>query len=360
MHNKNKQRAIGNVDVCLSNRIDSLRFLLIVFVVFIHNHITEVNFADRAEIYEIPLYVEKIRYLFSQIIARVAVPLFFLISGYLLYVKETDYTMIIKKKCRTILLPYILWNVLSVIFYFVAQSFSFTKPYFANILIRNFGIIEWLDVFRCPLVYQFWFLRDLFILFLLCKILKKLVDIFPFATFVALCLLWVNNINIYIVSNEALLFFVLGYYSVKYSLDYKKLDGIKSIDIAVVYLTGITVELFFSEYVPTIHKINIIVGSIVLIKTSYYFIRNAKIKNILIRLEPYAFFVYAIHEPYLTVLKKLSVRIIPMRGGWILLQYFGIAFLGIIIFLGIGVAVKRLFPKLYGILTGGRDIKNKV
>jgi fucose 4-O-acetylase-like acetyltransferase len=332
-------------------------------VVFIHNYVTEVNFTDKTEIYEIPFYVEKIRYLISQIIARVAVPLFFLISGFLLYIIETKYATTLKKKCRTILLPYILWNILSIIFFFAAQSFSFTKPYFVNNIIRNFGVIDWIDVFigkftalrkyQYPLVYQFWFLRDLFILYLLYIVIKKIVDKFPFSAFVILCLLWLNNINI-IISNEALLFFTLGYYVVKYSLDYKKLDAIKLVDIIVVYITTITIELFFSKYVPTVHKINIIVGSIIFIKLTNYFIQNIKVNKMLIWLEKYAFFVYAIHEPCLTIMKKLSVKIIPMKGCWILLQYFGIAFFGIIIFLIAGIIIKKLFPKTYSILTGGR------
>lgn len=353
-----------NVDSILSKRINSLRFLLIVFVVFIHNYVTKVNFSDGTEIYEIPLYVEKTRYLISQIIARVAVPLFFLISGFLHYIKETKYATTLKKKCRTILLPYILWNILSILFFFVAQSFSFTKPYFINNIIRNFSIIDWVDVFigkftalreyQYPLVYQFWFLRDLFILYLLYIFIKKIVDKFPFSTFVILCLLWVNNIKIYILSNEALLFFTLGYYIVKYSLDYKKLDAIKLMDILLVYIATITIELFLSEYVPTVHKINIIIGSIVFIKLTNCFIQNIKINNMFIWLGKYAFFVYAIHEPCLTIMKKLSVKIVPMKGWWILLQYFGIVFFGIIIFLIIGIIVKKLFPKIYGILTGGR------
>jgi surface polysaccharide O-acyltransferase-like enzyme len=308
--------------------------------------------------------VEKIRYLISEIIARVAVPLFFLISGFLLYAKETKYVTILKKKCRTILIPYILWNVLAVIFYFTAQSFSFTKPYFVNNIIGNFEFIDWVDVFigkftelrkyQYPLVYQFWFLRDLFILYLLYKLIKKLVDLFPFGTFVILCLLWLNNINIYVVSNEALLYFTIGYYIIKYSLNYKTLDNLKLFDVLMIYIVTIIIELFFIKYVPTIHKINVIVGGIVFIKLTYYFVQNIRINNMLTWLEGYAFFVYAIHEPCLTIMKKLSVRIIPMEGGFVLLQYFGVVFLGIIIFLGVGIIIKKLVPKLYGILTGGR------
>ena len=131
----------------LSKRINSLRFLLIVFVVFIHNNPITVNFSGGVETYIIPIYVKIIRELISNIIARIAVPLFFLISSYLLYSKESKFIPVLKKKSRSILLPYIIWNILAIIFFYVAQSFNFTKPYFANIIIRDFSLIDWIDAF---------------------------------------------------------------------------------------------------------------------------------------------------------------------------------------------------------------------
>jgi fucose 4-O-acetylase-like acetyltransferase len=356
-----KQPAL-NVDI--AKRINTLRFLLIVFVVFIHNNPTEVNFADGTEIYTIPTYVNIIRELISNIIARIAVPLFFLISGYLLYAKETKFFTVLRKKCRTILLPYISWNVLAIIFYYTAQSVSFTKSYFATIIIRNFNILDWIGAFTgksglfaekgMPLVYQFWFLRDLFILNLSFIGIKKLVDRFPFGTIFMLLVLWTSRINIYIVSTEALLFFTLGYYVIKYSLNYKKFDNIKNHDVFIIYIITIILELFFINYMPIIHKINIIIGSIFCIKLTYYFIQNENIYNKLLWLEKYAFFVYAVHGIALAIMQKLSVKIIPMRDGWILLQYFSVNIIGIIIFVLIGVIIRKLFPKLYGALTGGR------
>jgi len=352
------------VEEKLSKRIISLRFLLIVFVVFIHNNPTEVNFATGTEIYNIPVYVSIVRELISNIIASVAVPLFFLISGYLLYAKDEKFITVLKKKSRTILLPYIIWNILAVLFFFTAQTFDFTKPYFANIIIRNFKPIDWIDVFvgkfttgrqyQYPLVYQFWFLRDLFILNLLFVGIKKLIDRFPFGTVFIFFLLWISGINICIVSTEALLFFSSGYYVVKYSLDYKAFDGIKIYDIITIYLLTIAGELFFREKLPIIHQINIIIGSILLIKLTLYFINNERIYKRLEWLEKYAFFVYAVHGILLAIMQKLSVRIIPMRGGWLLLQYFGVSIIGIIIFVIMGMILRRLFPKIYGILTGGR------
>ncbi|MDR3171037.1 MAG: acyltransferase [Treponema sp.] len=353
-----------SIDENVSKRINSLRFLLIVFVVFIHNNPTEVNFASGTEIYTIPVYIAKIRHLVSGIIAAVAVPLFFFISGFLLYAKETTFMSVLKKKSRTILVPYIIWNILVALFLFVAQSFSFTKPYFAQNIIRNFGLLDWIDVFvgkftqlrknQYPLVYQFWFLRDLFILNLLFLGIKKLIDRFPFGTCILFFILWIAGINIYLVSTAALFYFSLGYYVIKYQVSYKKIDAIKRDDILLVYLITIVIELFLKEYVPIIHSINIVVGSIFFLKLTYYFIRNEKIYRTLAWLEKYAFFVYAIHGILLAVLQKLSVQIIPMHGGWILLQYFSVTILGILLFLTIGIIVRKITPKIYALLTGGR------
>jgi fucose 4-O-acetylase-like acetyltransferase len=362
--NREQQAPLIPIDNELSKRINSLRFLLIVFVVFIHNNPTEVNFVGGTEVYTIPAYVNIIRELISNIISRIAVPLFFLISGYLLYSKEKKFLVVLKKKSRTILLPYILWNILAIIFFYVAQSFTFTKPYFATIIIRNFTFMDFIGAFTgksgffaikgMPLVYQFWFLRDLFILNLLFITIKGLVDRFPFGTIFLFFVLWTSGINIYIVSTEALLFFTLGYYVIKYSLNYKNLDDIKNHDIIVIYIITIILELYFIQYVPIIHKINIIIGSVLGIKLTYHFINSVIVYNKLLWLEKYAFFVYAIHGIALAVIQKISVKIIPMHDGWILLQYFSVNIIGIIIFVLIGVIIRKIFPKIYGILTGGR------
>jgi fucose 4-O-acetylase-like acetyltransferase len=355
---------VVSVNKNISKRIHSLRFLLIVFVVFIHNNPTRVNFAGGTEIYIIPGYVNITRLLISNIIAGTAVPLLFLISGYLLYIKETRFIAVFKKKNKTILLPYILWHVLVVLFYYIAQSVSFTKPYIASVVVREFSEMDWLGSFTgkagffsgggVPLVYQFWFLRDLYILSLAFIGIKKLADKFPLGTLVLCIILWTYEINIYLVSSEALLFFTLGYYIVKYAPDFKELDGIKMYDITGIYIITILLELFFKGKIPVIHKINIIIGSILFIKLTENFIKNERVYNQLAWLEKYTFFVYAVHGVGLAAMQKISVKIIPMHDGWILVQYFSVNIIGIIIFVIMGVTVKKLFPQIYGILTGGR------
>jgi surface polysaccharide O-acyltransferase-like enzyme len=341
--------------------------LLIVFVVFIHNTAINrgVNFSTGTEIYQIPGYVQKIAELVSSFTC-VAVPLFFILSAYLLYSRESSFVNNLKKKCRTIIMPYFLWIILTITFLFIVQSFSFTKIFFATTIIRNFTIMDWIQAFlgkfnsgrppthHHPLVGQFWFLRDLIILNVFFIGLKRIIDKFPAGTFVLLLILWIADPNIYIINTGALLYFSIGYYIVKYNLDYKHIDNIKVNDLIIMYVVTIIARLIFHEYISIIGNINIFVGIIFFIRISIYFIKNEKIYSLLNWLKGYAFWVYALHMLLEAVLIKLSVLIIPMKEGWLLIQYFGVSIVTIILLIILGIILRKMSPKIYGILTGGR------
>ena len=277
------------VDPSLSKRVNSLRFLLIIFVVIIHNGISEKSFSVRNILAIIHNYVENVQRLVG-IITAIAVPMFFLFSAYFLYFKEKKYIPAMKKKCRTILLPYFLWNLLLVLFYFLVQTLPFTRQFFMtdpDHLIKNYGVIDWIDVFWGKITYRnesgnpfigpFWFLRDLFILNIFFIGIKKLVDKFPIGIFTLFFVLLANNINIYIVSPEALLFFSIGYYIVKYDLGIKNVDRIKTLDLSAIYGITIFLEYLFIDSMPILHKINILIGCMFFLKISQYFIENIKL-----------------------------------------------------------------------------------
>ena len=80
---------INNFQLQISKSISLLRFPLVLMVVFIHSggigefhtEIFNINMLSNIHVYDI------IRILVSRILCQVAVPLFFLISGYLFYSK---------------------------------------------------------------------------------------------------------------------------------------------------------------------------------------------------------------------------------------------------------------------------------
>jgi ABC-type polysaccharide/polyol phosphate export permease len=76
--------------------------------------------------------------------------------------------------------------------------------------------------------------------------------------------------------------------------------------------------------------------------------------KILAWLEKYQFIVYAIHGAIIPQLLKIYAKIIPLNGIYILLGYFVMILFGVFVSLAFGIIFKRAFPKIYGILTGGR------
>jgi hypothetical protein len=352
----------------VSKRINSLRFLLMVFVVIIHNDINEKSFTERGITAAVPDYVESVQR-FVGIITAVAVPLFFLISSYLLYTKEQAFVPVLKKKCKTIAAPYLLWHIVLIGIYFAVSVIPFTKQYFTpEKPIPSWGFFDWIkafagdyskmaetdDVKSYPFIYQFWFIRDLFILNIFFSGIKKLADKFPLGTFVLCLILWINNIRIYIVAPEALIFFTIGYYAVKYKLGIKNIDLIKITDLTAVYGITVILEYLFQESMPVLQKINIIIGCIYFLKISEYIIENIRLYKILAWLEKYAFAVYAVHGIVIPQLLKIYIGIIPLNGVYILFGYFVMIILGVFVSLAFGIILKKLFPKIYGVLTGGR------
>jgi fucose 4-O-acetylase-like acetyltransferase len=352
----------------VSQRINSLRFLLMVFVVIIHNGINEKSFTGRGIAVAIPDYVGNVQRMIG-IVTAIAVPLFFLISAYLLYTKEQAFVPVLKKKCRTIAVPYLLWHIILIGVYFAVSAIPFTKQYFTpEKPIPSWGFFDWIKAFAgdyskmaedksvisYPFIYQFWFIRDLFILNMFFIGIKKLADKFPLGTFVLFLILWISDIRIYIVSPEALMFFTIGYYAVKYKLGIRNIDLIKIRDLTAVYGITIILEYLFLESMPVLHKINIMTGCIYFLKISEYIIKNIRLYKILAWLEKYAFAVYAVHGIVIPQLLKIYVRMVPLNGVYILLGYFVMILLGVFVSLVFGIILKKTFPKTFSILTGGR------
>ncbi|MDE6688612.1 MAG: acyltransferase [Prevotella sp.] len=126
-------------DELLSKNISYLRFPLTVGVVFIH-----FSLANGLDVHGVRRGLENPEWYFfivnfiSVVLARIGVPLFFIISGFLFfYHKEFSkdtYKQNLKTRVRTLLIPFLLWNVIAIIFniwrlnYFLPSISSFYHP----------------------------------------------------------------------------------------------------------------------------------------------------------------------------------------------------------------------------------------
>lgn len=341
-----------------SKRITSLRFLLIVLVIFIHNNGSEVANT---------VVSGAVRLFFSEILARVAVPLFFFFSGYLLFCKPRLYREVLVKKAKTLLLPYLLWNGLVVMMFWLGQTAPVVSAFFndENNRIANYTLYQWGDAFLglnyqgYPAAYQLWFIRDLIILVLLYPIGKKLADCFPGMFLTGLVMLWVMQWRLLFFSSEAALFFMLGYYAVRVNAEMDMFDALKTTDVTLAYGICVIAEWMLvlrgMEFMM-LHKLGIVLGCIFWLRMSKQLITSEKGYHILEYLAGCSFFVYAAHEPFLTMLRKVWSMVLPLESTTAqLVQYFGLIFAACVVTLVAGVVLRKLCPRFYGVLTGGRD-----
>lgn len=176
-----------------SDTIQLLRLPLTLLVVFIHfqilTHSERAGLADNKILFSSLFqmtHLERLvafKYVFSAILARVAVPAFFLLSGYLMChdmqrFSLKVYTEKIKRRRITLLYPYILWNVLTVapvILIALSKKASIPTWLVSNYSFETIDRIFGLSFSTCPIDYPLWFCRDLIVLTLLVPFLRLCV-----------------------------------------------------------------------------------------------------------------------------------------------------------------------------------------
>lgn len=99
---------------------------------------------------------------------RMAVPIFFMISGYLLLSKEESALTFYRKRFSKVLLPFILWTIFYSVWYHLyrdgAEYASYDWSSFDRHLLQ-------------PAYYHMWFLYVLSVFYLLMPLLRRLVDV---------------------------------------------------------------------------------------------------------------------------------------------------------------------------------------
>lgn len=349
-----------------SRRITSLRFLLIAFVVFIHANLKADDALNYYHLDFVQLaWIAWFKDFVCGTLGCAAVPLFFLFSAYLQFSKEEKYSALLKKRGRTLLLPYIAWTLITIALYAIAQSIPQAAPFFQNEIniVKNWNALDYLKAFtyhnldaslKCPLVYQFWFLRDLMIFIVLSPALRFLCRKAPGAMIAAISAVFVCGIPVFItVSSSALFFYVAGYFFAEKKISFFAIaDNIRMREYAVLIALLEVVRVGLKINVSTAQ---VIISCLFFLKMSGCIIRRERLFLLTKRLAGLSFFVYAVHTPFLgTAVNKLSWKFIPLHGLGNLVQFLAAAFLTLALSLFIGIALKRLCPPIFSVLNGGR------
>ena len=355
----------------LSNTIDFLRFPLIIAVVFIHCDPASMVIGGKelVEKNTYPIY-SLLRWIVSEEVARIAVPLFFFISGFLFFYRSpsltiSDYVKKLKKRARTLLIPYILWNIFMIILFICAQLFipSMLSGASKPILDKNF--FEWINMFwgypdEMPICYQFWFIRDLIVTVCLSPIICFFIRRLKFYFIAVVGMLWASgfDFNITGLSSISIFFFSFGaWFSINSRIFTNDFSSFRW--AATIYLVLLILNVFIRDYnlkyCNLISNINIVIGLISVVSwvshgLTHDFIRVNKL------LTNSSFFIYAYHTTIISLLLKCYVLFFrsSLNESILIVGYFIIPFIVAFIGVGLYVFLHKYFPSFTALITGGR------
>jgi len=354
------------LDPASARRLKLLRFPLIVGVVFSHTFGSSIGMAanplGNRQAHPVAFFLQN---LISNEIARLAVPIFFLMAGHLFFVglepSIRSFSAKIQGRFRRLFLPFLFWNLLTLFFLAVTQALPATQRFYSgqHNLIASFGPFNYLNAIfgltDYPISFQFWFIRDLLVLVLFSPLIY-LASRFAGIPLLGLVLLgWLaGKWPVYIPCSRAVLFFSAGAYLAISRRSLFCLDRLGPV-LLLPYLMIVAIVAAgpARPFSPYLHQAGILLGVVVLLFASGQIPADGKASKAMKRLGTTSFFVFSVHEPLQTVLAKLGcLAIAPHGSAMITLLYFSIPITVILCSLFLYRGLSLVQPGLKDLLTG--------
>lgn len=355
-----------------SVRLNLIRFPLIARVVFFHTYASSINLGTPdAPLMPVGIIGELVGFLVAR---GFTVALFFMLAGFLFFNQfewsGNNYLRKVRTRVKTLLVPFLFWNVLWLVIIAVAQNLPSTAGFFSGGIphLTESGVYEWINLLigidRHPMAFQFWFVRDLMLMVALVPVFHLLHKTGAVVFCVILCGIWVadiwpeNMLNI-IPHPQTVFFFYLGSVIAVKKKSPFFLDKYGMIMICVFIACAIVHAVFqdyhFRTYVDSLGVFAGLLSGLYLTKFLYKF---EKLRTLFNWLSGTNFFIFAGHEPAVEIVQILILSIwVPASDPVRLLYYFSLPMVYIMLAIGIFVLLNRYFPKLTSIITGMRYIR---
>lgn len=344
----------------LSDKLRVLSLVSIILVLYIHS-------GFHADEIEGMMWNDSVQTFVSGMMGRCAVPLFYVISGYLFFLKVPEGMKSIygkmKKRVGTLVVPYIIgclffvgFGVLMAVLPRVSKYMnSSMMPLFSNPVGEILRSIFYDAGNGSPCAFQLWFLRDLILIvatsplwYLLLKHLRWILVVTSFG---------LTYLHIPFIPFYALFWFLLGGQLVQVKNKY----GGASLTVftIVVFLFLSVVQLFMPDMIDwELVKIPIIILGLISIWGIYDMVLGKDFKlsehRWLATACQFTFFIYLFHEPTLNIVRKLIVVVLGKNEFGYLASYLISPWIFTACAVFAGLLFRKYLPKVYNICTGGR------
>lgn len=355
------------VDQNLSSRINLMRILLICGIVFVHVPFDPQTspFLGRFGLFD------WLRVFLGDSLFRIGVPCLSAISGYLLFrrgLANFKFAPVVRSKLKTVLLPFLLWNLGLLMAILLIQKVGVGIGYFPDLW--NSNAVEMANysvaLLGFPINLPLYFLRDLLVCILLSPVLAALVARAPWVTCCGLFFLAIlPDVTIGVVLKKSILFsFTFGIALAVHGINTKALDRYAPLGVIATLLAAVVLAsaLYatgpdFPFWLELARNTLSIVGALGFWLLSALLIRTA-IGQKLAGTGSLSFWVFCGHYPLLVVAWMVWNR----AAGDAAYPFFYV--LAILVTFTILIAsnaiIGRSLPTAYQILTGSRGRSQRV
>ena len=353
---------------------DLLRFPLIIFVVTVHVFNPGVMEVVGADATSNPIY-SNLSMFITAYIQRVAVPIFFFISGYMFFLnanwsRET-YLQKLKNRVHTLLVPYIAWIALAIaltLFKYL-PLLDMLRPANAYLHLSVSSLLScfWnydgtLDAvqgaepidFPYPFLVPLWFMRDLMIVVLFTPVLHFLLKKFGYFVLLVLGIIFLLPIGErYGLLLQAFFFFSWGSYMSIYKKDLSKsFRPLFKYSIVAYLIIGILLLLTTAYWWRLLLPLKGIVGVFLAYGLADWLLRKNYAKT-----NPFlasaSFFVYASHALFCDRLTKaLFVLLRPDTNLGVTSVYIVSEIVLVMFLLLVYYLLRRFCPPVMKVLVG--------
>ena len=263
------------------------------------------------------------------------------------------------------LIPYLFWNLVAILLFYLAQFFLKDLLSGNNLLIADYTWQNWLQAFwngntgeNLPINYPLWFIRDLMVVVIFSPIVYWGVTRLQSLFVLLLGGLWFFNLWIDVSGISAVAFFFFSY-GAYWGINKKNFVEVfyRLLHHSLwIYIILSICNLLFREYdwCTYIHKVGILVGLSMFVSLTAYCLKK-QIWEINLYLTNSSFFIYVYHGMSLTLIMKCLVKYLhPQTNISLVLIYIICPIITIILGLGVYKILTKYLPKFTMLITGGR------
>lgn len=342
----------------LRSKIKHLSLVLMLLVLIGHSPYLEAQ--DYVLSSLVQSFVVKVR-------SGISTPLFFTISGFLFFIsigRLQDCFAKIRRRVRTLLVPYLLWNVIFILWYVLLRYIPSVSAYINSDIFEEFTTWSkglyflWLK----PASFPLWYLRDLMVYVLFSPLLYWLIRNVRWCFFGILLLLTPVIQQLLVLDHFELVFFVFGG-TLAICGGLEKIDHISLTSTGLALFVRILVALLWTFYLPEhfcgegyLNLVLSFCGMIVLWRGYDWFLPKMKDqwKRRLDMISNYTFFIYLFHEPAFNIVKKIPLIICGINDVTLVFFYLVNPLIMLAFAIIAAKILQRFLPSVYSVLVGGR------